>query len=287
MTWDWQCAYVQFTSQNEVINATRKTILSLTDQLEEVDCSSSRYCLIHPWLRALVSPQKDDWVAIWGLTDYLYNLVLKKSNFFGVTIFAECPSNIDEESAWEMIVWKDGSIQNWFISDVGQYILNTYRELLPNAYGKMLLNYLGYDDEEIASINLVDANEILPIAEKHSEKFSDYSKAFSQFIHANITNKELKTWLALPGYEAMEQIANIFSFPYLGPNYREDVMASYYDVMQGSGMRYDFEFAKSMADIDKYKPIGFKVKNKDLKPLELPGEVFSLISYQNIARRTS
>jgi len=57
--------------------------------------------------------------------------------------------------------------------------------------------------------------------------------------------------------------------------------------MQGSGMRYDFEFAKSMADIDKYKPIGFKVKNKDLKPLELPGEVFSLISYQNIARRTS
>ncbi len=280
MTWNWQCAYVQSASQDEVMSAVRKTMLALTDELEEVDCNLSRYWIIHPFLRALVSPQKDNWVAIWGLTDYLYNLVLRQNNFYGVTIFAECPSNIDEESAWEMIVWQDGFIKDWFISDVRQHILNIYRELLANEYGKMLLTYLGL-------IDLKDGYAVLAVTETYTEKFSNNLRVLSQFTRANVTDNVLKAWLSLPDYDAMEQIADIFSFPYLGLDYREDVMSSYLDVHQGFGKHIeDYRFAKPLDDIDKYQLVGFEEKNKELRPLEISDSIFSLISYQNYVRRT-
>jgi len=183
--------------------------------------------------------------------------------------------------------YQDGVIKDWFISNVQQHIENIYRELSAVAYGEMLLNYLGYKDEELASIDLKDGNMVLSIVEHRSEKFSNNLSALLQFTRPNMTSEVLKSWLSLPDYEAMELLANIFSFPYLGLDYREDVMANYYDVRQGFGKHLDdYEFDKSLPDIEQYQPIGFKERNKDLKTLDMSDTIFSLISYQNYVRRT-
>jgi len=233
MSWIWHAAYVRSKSQKDVVNIIRTTVEAATRHKLRMVTETTRteYRVAALALQFLcVSPQESRWTVFWGGTHRFCSFVFESQRLSGFLIGGE-DEGIEEpdySNYWYYVVWQEGVIADWFVWKPRHY----FSEWSEEMRRKIVLPYLS---RRVLTAKPDKGGEkrTLKLIEEHPEAFGSDLNILSPFLKPDLGEEALRKWLTSRARVALTQAPQILKLPFVGPEYDEVAMATYYDVKRG------------------------------------------------------
>lgn len=126
-SWRWHGAYVQSKSQVELVEGIQETMSQVSRGTMHLmrDHFDSRFFFHVGEINLLfVSPQQENWTAFFGAVHGFCAQVFETCHYSGLLIGGMDRlglENHNRRNSWNYIIWKDGIIIDWFVSNLSVY----------------------------------------------------------------------------------------------------------------------------------------------------------------------
>ncbi len=218
----WLGGYISGGTQEGMAAAVCRAVKTLTDGKlapVAVDPKLPLYPFA-PEQLIYISPQAQNYVACWGLTEPCMHHVMKQSRFSGIVLHTLEEEYTDGAGSWFYQVWDAGQMTEWFVSHPDVYFHhwstgNIKEVVLPLA--------------RRAGIRLSD----LSVASLVSSRLFSGSKEILRFVRTGIAEQAILNWLSMPAAKAVDHVPEILAIPFAGSVYSTESLSIYADMVNG------------------------------------------------------
>lgn len=235
--WYWHGAYVQSKSQREVVEGIQTTMSMITQGrmlLGEKHSNRGYFYSVGDINLLFVSPQQENWTAFFGGGPPAFcTRVFETCRYSGLLIGGlddDLLSEHSQRNTWTYMIWKAGTIVEWFVSNLSVYFDTEFWS--ERSIAHVVLPYLrrfGFDISDLSknsSILRVPGN-------KYTEAFRGNLRELKSHTRSEVSDETIKNWLALSAREALSQSSVVFNIPFMGSAHEMDDIAIYQDVERG------------------------------------------------------
>jgi hypothetical protein len=194
--WNWAAGYVQSKTQTQLVQAIQEAVDTVTQrQARFVDHTvpyAGKYS--DAFIVASVSFQQNGWTAFWNESQRFCWWAFKTQHLSGIQF-----SGMDEHkqdsyrgdaSSWDYIIWQDGTIADWFISNP-QFHFQSWG---PRALKSVALPYLERKGKVDRS-NEISTDLLHGLVDQHTDAWNGDVDCFMRVTRPSVTEKDVRKWM--------------------------------------------------------------------------------------------
>jgi hypothetical protein len=180
-----------------------------------------------------VSPQQDNWTAFFGGDPAFCTRVFETRHYSGLFIGGIdllIPRKYGRRDSWSYMIWKEGVIVDWFVSNLSLYFDMDYWS--KRSITRVVFPYLDRLEFEVSG--LTQEPSLLSVPDtNYAQAFRGNLLELRNYTLPKVGDKMIKNWLELPAIEALDKSPKVLQIPFSGSAYEIDDIAVYHDVRRG------------------------------------------------------
>ena len=261
---EWCAAHIQNVSQEELESAWIEIIAMVSDhKIAPIDkqyypqtnfSDHANYNLL-----SFLSPKEDGWITIMAFNPRLLFHLFEKFSYTGILATAVDEFKIARDDFWEFIVFNQGVIDCWLISNPKYRFMDWCDTLEEIVHPYLTRNFN-------ISLNK-NQSEIRNIYRENPQYFQKPNKLVNEMLGFKL-DQIIADLLPMPPFSMFESIQNNCAIPYFGIDYHIYDIATYLDTTRGlntSGID-DLYYLQTIETDRTKRPISWEKQVEKLSP---------------------